>query len=61
MARAPNYKIGPEIWKDTAVVIKVTKSAQFIFRYWFGIKIVNLGFWIVGVSCRIEDEDGELR
>ena len=61
MAKIPNYKIGPEIWKDTAATIKITKSAQFIFRYWLGIKIINLGFWIVGVSCRIEDEDGELR
>ena len=56
MARVENYKITSEIWKNTSVAIKITKSMPFRFRYWFGVKIVNLGFWIVGVPCRVEDE-----
>jgi len=56
MARMPDYKIGPEIWKDTMATIKVTKSMPFRFRSWLGVKIVYLGFWIIGVPCRVEDE-----
>ena len=56
MARVENYKITSEIWKNTSVAIKITKSMPFRFRYWFGVKIVNLGFWIVVVPCRVEYE-----